>query len=532
LFGTNALVGHLRIGARRFSCSNGKILPKTVAPIGASSTKLGLIVSQKQNIGLSGSRPAGRCAARMSRGLTATLVSLTWSAGFAVPALAFPGPDYGYGYGGYGGYGIYRGYGGYGGYGGYSPYSGDSAVREHATSPSRSRHRRSESSRGSDSEKPPAAKIAGPLMIDVSIGNQRVTVYDNGTPIASAPVSTGMKGHPTPLGVFSIIQKQRWHESNLYSNAPMPFMERITWSGVALHAGVLPGYPASHGCIRLPHEFAVRLYGMTRMGARVLVTRNEVTPVEIQHPTLELLSKAPDVASVDSSAVPPLSGGTGFDRLAAADVPVSAGTPATLLPPSAANSHDQSTGANVPLQPAADTKPSELPTGDGTSSESPVPIPENKPSDAGLRRGPISLFISRKEGRLFVRKGFAPLFDVPVEIADRSEPMGTHVFTAGPDGSGGLRWLAVSIPENTAASHVHAKSRHARDNRDDDLPATSANERSQESATAALSRIMLPPEALEQITPLVGAGASLIISDQGISGETGKDDTDFVVLTH
>ena len=106
-----------------------------------------------------------------------------------------------------------------------------------------------------------------------------MTVYDNGTPIATAPVSTGMPGHPTPMGVFSVIQKDRYHHSNIYSDAPMPYMQRITWSGVAMHEGVVPGHPASHGCIRLPHEFAQRLWGMTKMGVRVVVTpRNDVAP--------------------------------------------------------------------------------------------------------------------------------------------------------------------------------------------------------------------------------------------------------------
>jgi lipoprotein-anchoring transpeptidase ErfK/SrfK len=114
--------------------------------------------------------------------------------------------------------------------------------------------------------------LAGPLLISVAIGSQRVTVYDDGTPVASAPISTGMPGHPTPTGIFSIIQKDRYHHSNIYSGAPMPYMQRITWSGVAMHEGVLPGHPASHGCIRLPHDFAQRLWGMTRMGARVVVT--------------------------------------------------------------------------------------------------------------------------------------------------------------------------------------------------------------------------------------------------------------------
>src|SRR5204863_5277712 len=95
-------------------------------------------------------------------------------------------------------------------------------------------------------------KPEGPLVITISIQHQHLRVYDVNGFYAEAPVSTGMAGHSTPMGVFSVLEKQRWHRSNIYSGAPMPFMQRITWSGVAIHQGVLPGYPASHGCIRMP----------------------------------------------------------------------------------------------------------------------------------------------------------------------------------------------------------------------------------------------------------------------------------------
>ena len=116
------------------------------------------------------------------------------------------------------------------------------------------------------------AKPQGPLIIAVSIEQQKVRVYDANGLFAESPVSTGMKGHSTPMGVFSVIQKHKMHHSNIYSGAPMPYMQRITWSGVAMHAGVLPGYPASHGCIRMPMAFAVKMWNWTRMGARVIVT--------------------------------------------------------------------------------------------------------------------------------------------------------------------------------------------------------------------------------------------------------------------
>jgi lipoprotein-anchoring transpeptidase ErfK/SrfK len=130
------------------------------------------------------------------------------------------------------------------------------------------------------------AKPQGPLIIAVSIDQQRVRVYDANGLFAESPVSTGMKGHTTPMGVFSVIQKNKMHRSNIYSGAPMPFMQRITWSGIALHAGVLPGYPASHGCIRMPMAFAVKMWNWTRMGARVIITPGAVTPANFTHPLL------------------------------------------------------------------------------------------------------------------------------------------------------------------------------------------------------------------------------------------------------
>jgi lipoprotein-anchoring transpeptidase ErfK/SrfK len=126
----------------------------------------------------------------------------------------------------------------------------------------------------------------GVLQIGISVGSQRVTIFRDGKPVVQGPISSGTASNPTPLGVFSIIEKDRHHRSNIYSAAPMPFMQRITWSGVAMHEGVLPGYPASHGCIRLTRDFAARLWPTTRLGVRVIVSRHEIAPVEFEHPSL------------------------------------------------------------------------------------------------------------------------------------------------------------------------------------------------------------------------------------------------------
>ncbi|MDG2533272.1 L,D-transpeptidase [Sphingomonas sp. HITSZ_GF] len=118
----------------------------------------------------------------------------------------------------------------------------------------------------------PEIAPSGPMLVVVNIATQRVVAYRNGVPIAVSTVSTGKPGHRTPTGVFTILQKAKWHRSSKYSNAPMPFMQRLTWYGIALHAGNLPGYPASHGCIRLPSEFARLLFDETELGMTVIVT--------------------------------------------------------------------------------------------------------------------------------------------------------------------------------------------------------------------------------------------------------------------
>jgi lipoprotein-anchoring transpeptidase ErfK/SrfK len=146
------------------------------------------------------------------------------------------------------------------------------------------------------------AKPQGPLIIAVSIEQQKVRIYDARGLFAESPVSTGMKGHSTPMGVFSIIQKHKMHRSNIYSNAPMPYMQRITWSGVAMHAGVLPGYPASHGCIRMPTAFAIKMWNWTRMGARVIITPGQITPASFSHPLLVAQKVVPQPLIADDPA--------------------------------------------------------------------------------------------------------------------------------------------------------------------------------------------------------------------------------------
>ena len=358
-----------------------------------------------------------------------------------------------------------------------------------------------------------AAKAKGLLSVIISIDKQRLTLYSDGQPIAYSRVSTGVPGHPTPTGVFSVIQKDRWHHSNIYSNAPMYFMQRITWSGVAMHEGVVPNHPASHGCIRLPGAFARQMWGITKLGVRVIITHGEVTPVAVSNERLFTLKREPAEPKGEAQAkLPETTGGTSnaFE----------------LAQLSAARRDGRASNTTVldvskPLAPALDAMAYALGTPRETTGPEFKPV-EPKP----LKPGPISVFISRKEGKLYVRKGFEPVFDAPVTFADPNRPLGTHVFTAlavnGDNTT--LRWNVVSMPG--AGSPPVKKSVKGKRVETPAAPVVGPAS----NATEALDRVTIPPDALERISELMSPGASLIISDKGLGGETGKG-TDFIVLT-
>jgi hypothetical protein len=390
----------------------------------------------------------------------------------------------------------------------------------------------------------------GPLQIVVSISSQSVTLYSNGVRMAHGPVSTGVPGRPTPTGVFSIIQKDRFHHSNLYSNAPMPYMERITWSGVALHEGPLPGYPASHGCIRMTHDFAARLWGVARLGVRVIVARTDVVPADISHPHLfEPKAKPPDtpVAGNESErnagSIDPVkvaqattSTDTGLNRAGArtdssvlrgaveAEATTAVGAATSIASPPAAG--------GAPIKPAA-TEPSVAdppkPAPDAGDPGKATPLLPKTRADAqpGKHAGQVAVLISRKEQRLFVRQGMVPLFDMPVGIEHPEQPLGTHVFTAMgfTDGGAGMRWNVMSMPAEPQRPLIVPKIGPK------GIPAAKPTDLFPPQTPAqVLDRIQIPEEAVNRIGELLIPGSSLVISDQGLGGETGEG-TDFIVLT-
>jgi hypothetical protein len=269
----------------------------------------------------------------------------------------------------------------------------------------------------------------------------------------------------------------------------MPYMQRITWSGIALHAGELPGYPASHGCIRLTNDFAIRLWHLTKRGTRVIIARQNVVPVEIANLHLFVSKLKTASGSAENRAI---AVGDGNKTAAATQAPLM---------------------SNVDTQVIADSQ-----------------VAGSAPSGATPQKAiPISVFVSRKLSRLYVRQGFRLLFDVPVEIQKPEEPLGTYVFTVmEPENEGSaVRWNVVSISEQSTSTDS-TKERKAPKQQ---IVQSASSAPLSDQANTALDRIEIPQDAIQQISELLTLGSSLIISDYRISSETGPD-TNFIVLTH
>jgi hypothetical protein len=393
--------------------------------------------------------------------------------------------------------------------------------------------------------------------------------------------------------VFSIIEKDRHHHSNIYSGAPMPFMQRITWSGVALHEGALPGHPASHGCIRMSHDFAQKLWPVTKLGVRVVVARDELVPQDFSHAKLIgpkqkpadqvatnaassgliRLAQAATAANVDSDAsLPPVGDEPKVIEAPAASAPVrepSDSERAADEPRAAEVTADPADGGTVtggvpaPDAPAAgelrkavdvpqpagrgvveSNPPEPQSPARGAVEEGAKPAPtvdppkpaapaRSKTADQPSKRGgQVAVFVSRKEGKIFVRQGFVPLFDMPIKIAEPAQPLGTHVFTAMgfTDQGNGMRWNLITVPSDTSPV-VERRTVGKRSGREAPAPVRSTVPlKAPSTAAEALDRIDFPQEAVERIAELLIPGSSLVVSDEGLGKETGRY-TEFIVLT-
>ena len=409
------------------------------------------------------------------------------------------------------------------------------------------------------------AGASEPLIAIVSLRDQRITVYDAKGWILRAPVSSGTKGRETPAGIFSVIQKVEDHYSNLYDDAYMPHMQRITWSGIALHGGVLPGYPASHGCVRMPFDFAARLFDATAMGIRVIMAPTDVAPIELAHPVLfqpkpgavamAAARTAEAQEAARKAAQARLDAETAFREASRAKVSVRAAenrkrraeaqlaaAETRLGARMSAKANEQAEGAKakaavkiaeLQLQWAAAKADLQQRLDAVTSARDAAAAAETRAAAAEAARQverelqPISVLISRKTQRLYVRQAFKPILESPVTIADPDRPIGTHVFTAieRSTDDAKVRWSAVSLdggrrPSATVEPHDRARASSGRGV--EPVPTDP------DGAKAALDRIAIPQDALDRIGNITPR-SSLIVTDEALSPETGKG-TEFVVL--
>ena len=392
-----------------------------------------------------------------------------------------------------------------------------------------------------------------PVMAIVSIKSQQVTFYDADGWILRAPVSTGATEYETPAGVFAIVQKKKDHRSNMYDDAWMPHMQRITWNGIALHGGPLPGHAASHGCVRLPFGFAERLFDKTRLGMRVIISPEDAEPIEFSHPALpvpkaEAIAAAParaeaaprEAAEAARSADETKKAAATATRETAsltaalrklevqkkrADAELAAADKAI-----ASAKTDEARAKAEDLKQKASAKATELATQFDTgkadaaskldaasAAKEAAKAAQTKKADtakaaseAKLLLEPFSIYISRETQKLYVRRqtskpapdGGGVVFDtsieVPIKIRNPDRPIGTHVFTAVARNDAGLRWTAVTIDHG-------------------------------DEAKSAFDRITIPQEVLDRIGPTALPRSSIVISDEPLSKETNYR-TEFVTV--
>lgn len=473
--------------------------------------------------------------------------------------------------------------------------------------------------------KPIAADVQAmtPVFAVVSLNEQRISVYGANGRITQSPVSSGATGYDTPAGVFSIVQKKPQHNSNLYDDASMPFMQRLTWTGIALHAGVIPGYPASHGCVRLPHAFAEKLFDMTKLGMRVILTRDDIVPEDFSHPAL--FKPRPLTASVEPMRITrasyrqelPISrlGSLAFEnvltpsptaektlgmlssmaqerkrdqeraqrafleargnaqrRAAEAGAAIRAIKAAELNVARAEDGLKAATKAVETISANPKAKPEQITAAETAKEKAAARVPEARAQleaaktqnqarieaseraaddlkaaelakdradelavESERRLSPVSVFVSRKMRRFYVRQANLPVMEGPADFSNPNDTVGSFVYTAldYKDASAqDMRWSVVSLYKSlgdmpkSAAPDVKPNDKppaQRRQTRGEAVPADVKG------ATAALDRIKLPEDAVQRISELMVPGSSLIISDEAPSIETGKD-TDFVVV--
>jgi len=377
----------------------------------------------------------------------------------------------------------------------------------------------------------------GPLQIIVSKDQQSLVVYDGDAVIATSPVSTGKAGHATPTGIFSILEKRRHHKSNIYSNAPMPFMQRLTWSGIALHgSNHVPDYPASHGCVRLPSAFAASLYKMTERGVHVLISDRQISPAEVKSALL--------FRPVPVNIQPPLSDVPLRPAISqAGDTPVEvamrepnggAGTSRSMEEPiriliTRSDARDTMREVQTSLEflgyapgsidghagTATIAALRAFQTGEGLESDGKL-TPEL--TDKLLRKAGRT---PPQNGKILVRQGFKPLFEAGLTIDKPEEALGTHFlqFRHNEEEGAEGKWFGVSLENHLPAS---MKKRLG--------ISIEADPFAYNGIQRTLARMTISDDVRKRVEGLLAEGSSLSIADTESGLETGQG-TDFITVT-
>ena len=443
--------------------------------------------------------------------------------------------------------------------------------RQRQQVPTRRNNKKTETAKQSAPLYTPLVEENEPVQIIVSLQNQRMTVYKGGIQISTTRISSGKPGHSTPAGVYSILQKNRRHFSNLYDDAPMPYMQRLTWSGVALHAGVVPNYPASHGCIRMPHAFARKLFSLTDRGGQVLVTTGDDKVQSIKHAKLfqpaplatifdpkyltaatrgtQRASKAPGGA--DEAKAGPFFDGADRRQVATSEVPSSSGIQTAAVSIKTEKLHVYEGRDDRPLRIVITRRTKRERVIDIQAMLNQMGYVVGTPDGRVGRDTRVAIRKFQKEkglkvtgqesdelwkqlnkatgtwrystGHLYVRQGMVDVFDAPVTINQPSEPLGTHVYTAMhfENEATTVRWTAVTLKQSRPPrSTVYI---------DDEEALAKANA---VTAQEALERIEIPDRIRRRIEAMLTPESYVVISDNGIDPrETTKKGTDFIVRT-
>lgn len=359
------------------------------------------------------------------------------------------------------------------------------------------------------------ADADGRLRLVISLSEQKVDVYRGTELLDTAPVSTGKKGLDTPAGVYSILQKRKFHRSNIYSAAPMPFMQRITWSGIALHAGRLPGYPASHGCIRMPAKFAKKLFSMTEVGADVIVTQGKSELQLIDHPALfqpqtlkPLTAVAVNITGISDAPVSSYFWGDleyDLDRITSQRRLST--SPLRILVTRRTGRERMLDVQNLLAELGHDPGDVDGYLGPDTGRAIQAFQRSKDQTPTGMFTDNLVAALYQAVGRveptghLYVRQDYVDIYDAPVVLIAPEHPLGTHMFTSSQFEAGAEKaiWTTLKVDSKSGTQ-----------------------------ALDALTRIHIPAKVRTRVSEMLTPNSSLVISDAGLGKETGKG-TDFIV---